>query len=117
MNLARVFYHKPKYAILDECTSAVSTDVEGLMYNAAKNSGITLITISHRPSLMKHHNYLLKVNNGQWELTEMSSKNARMTVDNEIRELKERIREEEATRRRIQEINDLLGVKLGAVKK
>ncbi|KAJ3088108.1 ATP-binding cassette sub- D member 3, partial [Quaeritorhiza haematococci] len=58
--MARLFYHRPEFAILDECTSAVSVDVEALMYNYAKKNNITLFTVSHRQSLFKHHDYLLR---------------------------------------------------------
>lgn len=58
--IARLCYHKPIYAILDEATNAVSADVEGQLYRFCKSRGITLITISHRLSLLKYHNYLLK---------------------------------------------------------
>ncbi|XP_077282422.1 ATP binding cassette subfamily D member Pmp70 [Temnothorax americanus] len=57
--MARLFYHKPQFAILDECTSAVSVDVEDSMYRYCRQENITLFTVSHRRSLWKHHEYYL----------------------------------------------------------
>lgn len=59
--MARLFYHAPQFAILDECTSAVSVDVEDSMYQYCRESNITLFTVSHRRSLWKHHEYYLQM--------------------------------------------------------
>ncbi|XP_046704048.1 ATP-binding cassette sub-family D member 3a isoform X2 [Silurus meridionalis] len=59
MAMARLFYHKPQFAILDECTSAVSVDVEDYIYSHCRKVHITLFTVSHRKSLWKHHKYYL----------------------------------------------------------
>jgi ABC-type uncharacterized transport system fused permease/ATPase subunit len=60
MAMVRLFYHKPLFAILDECTSAVSIADEEIMYSECKKRNITLITISHRPTLTKFHDIQLK---------------------------------------------------------
>ncbi|KAI0757314.1 ABC transporter transmembrane region 2-domain-containing protein [Daedaleopsis nitida] len=57
---ARLFYHKPKYAVLDEATSLVPPDMEGMMMEHATRLGITLLTVSHRPSLWKYHSMILQ---------------------------------------------------------
>jgi ATP-binding cassette subfamily D (ALD) long-chain fatty acid import protein len=59
--MARLFYHRPLYAILDECTSSVGMDIEKIMYTHSQELGISLITVSHRPSLWKYHNWILQV--------------------------------------------------------
>uniref|UniRef100_A0A673NFS3 ATP-binding cassette sub-family D member 3-like n=1 Tax=Sinocyclocheilus rhinocerous TaxID=307959 RepID=A0A673NFS3_9TELE len=59
MAMARLFYHKPQFAILDECTSAVSVDMRSYNRCSPHHVGITLFTVSHRKSLWKHHEYYL----------------------------------------------------------
>lgn len=58
--MARMYYHKPKFAVLDECTSAVSPEMEQRMYSTAQKLNISLISVCHRTSLWHFHNYLLK---------------------------------------------------------
>ena len=48
-----------QYAVLDEATSLVPTEIEGMMMDHATELGITLLTVSHRPSLWKYHAMIL----------------------------------------------------------
>eukprot|EP01050_Picozoa_sp_SAG11_P003034 SAG11_NODE_163_length_13928_cov_29.869188_9_plen_224_part_00 len=60
LGMARMFYHSPKFAVLDECTSAVSIDVEEKLYETAFKKGITCITISQKMTLPKFHTQELR---------------------------------------------------------
>uniref|UniRef100_A0A1I7RYP6 ABC transporter domain-containing protein n=2 Tax=Bursaphelenchus xylophilus TaxID=6326 RepID=A0A1I7RYP6_BURXY len=71
--MARLFYHKPQFAILDECTSAVSVDVEGAMYEKCRELNITLFTVSHRKSLWVHHEFYLQMDGrGHYEFEKIT---------------------------------------------
>ncbi|KAI0317948.1 ABC transporter transmembrane region 2-domain-containing protein [Amylostereum chailletii] len=112
MAMARVFYHRPKFAILDECTSAVSSDVEGRMYEHAKSLGITLITISLRPSLAKYHTQMLTLSGdgtGSWTLTRVGTAEERMGAQREISVLQARLAEVEEWEGRLKELDVMLG--------
>uniref|UniRef100_A0A914H5Y9 ABC transporter domain-containing protein n=1 Tax=Globodera rostochiensis TaxID=31243 RepID=A0A914H5Y9_GLORO len=74
--MARLFYHSPQFAILDECTSAVSADVEDAIYRRCHELGITLFTVSHRKSLWKHHDFSLHMDGrGHYEFKRINHDN------------------------------------------
>jgi ABC-type uncharacterized transport system fused permease/ATPase subunit len=53
--MARLLFHRPAFAVLDECTSAVSADGEARLYEACLQRGVTLLSIAHRPALKRYH--------------------------------------------------------------
>lgn len=53
MGMARLFFHAPRYGVLDECTNATSVDVEEALFEHAARLGITLITITQRTALVR----------------------------------------------------------------
>eukprot|EP00930_Biecheleria_cincta_P014156 TRINITY_DN12293_c0_g1_i1.p1 TRINITY_DN12293_c0_g1~~TRINITY_DN12293_c0_g1_i1.p1 ORF type:complete len:1329 (+),score=246.46 TRINITY_DN12293_c0_g1_i1:92-4078(+) len=59
--IARLLYHRPRFAILDECTSAVSNQLERRLFDMARILGITCITITHRPALQELHTSQLRL--------------------------------------------------------
>ena len=69
LGMARLFYHKPKFAILDECTSAVTIDMEERFCKKVRAMGTSCITISHRPALVAFHDIVLSLDGeGGWDV-------------------------------------------------
>lgn len=108
MAMARLLYHEPAFGVVDEGTSAVSTDVEGLLYERAKQRGITLITISTRASLKRHHAFHLSLGvevtvndedaddeddggSTTWTFGRIGSAEDRVGVEKELAELRRRL--------------------------
>ncbi|KAG2149691.1 ABC transporter transmembrane region 2-domain-containing protein [Suillus cothurnatus] len=90
---ARLFYHKPKYAILDEATSLVPPDMEGTMMEQATALGITLLTVSHRPSLWKYHSTILQLDGqGGYIFTRLDAEK-RLAIQEEKQDLETKLLE------------------------
>ncbi|OAA82179.1 peroxisomal ABC transporter [Akanthomyces lecanii RCEF 1005] len=109
MGFARLLYHEPKYAIIDEGTSAVSSDVEGLLYEMCKEKGITLITISTRASLKKYHTYNLVLGQGEtgdeWEFDRIGTEREKLQVEKELQEIRERLAQVDEWKQRREDID------------
>ena len=66
---ARVLACEPGIVILDEATSALDSANENALYERLRASGTTLISIAHRPAVLKHHTHVLELQGeGAWQL-------------------------------------------------
>jgi len=64
-----VLVHAPGIVILDEATSALDSANEAALYGRLRDSGTTLISIAHRPAVLRHHTHVLHLmGEGAWEL-------------------------------------------------
>ena len=67
----RMYHKRPKYALIDEGTSAVDRDSVDTLFIQAKKLGITLVTISHHDAVDAHHRRALDLEQGGlWSVTE-----------------------------------------------
>ncbi len=66
---ARLLINKPRYAILDEATSALDLKNEELLYQKLDETETTYISVGHRMSLLRYHEYVLELKGDQkWRL-------------------------------------------------
>lgn len=66
---ARVLARQASVVILDEATSALDSANEAALYQRLRESGVTLVSIAHRPTVLKHHTHVLELKgDGAWEL-------------------------------------------------
>ncbi|KAG8891768.1 hypothetical protein FRC01_014520 [Tulasnella sp. 417] len=105
--MARLFYHEPKYAILDECTSAVPLDLERVMFEHATSLGITLLTVSHRPSLWQYHHLILQYDGqGGYVFTELDAER-RLALQEEKQLLEQKLLAVPKMKQRLAELKAL----------
>ena len=83
IGMARLFFRRPVFAVLDECTNATSVDIEEGLYREAQQRGVTLVTVTQRPALVKFHAQELRLvdgsGGGRWSLHHIQTPPRRQT--------------------------------------
>ena len=62
---ARILINKPEYAILDEATSALDVKNEAGLYSHLQQTQTTFVSVGHRPTLVKYHQLVLEMLEGE----------------------------------------------------
>ena len=71
---ARLLLSQPNHAILDEATSALDVENEELLYQRLQATGMTFLSVGHRPSLVKYHQQVLQITpDRDWRLMPAAS--------------------------------------------
>jgi len=79
------------------------------MYAHAKDMGITLITISHRPSLFKYHQLLLDLKgDDKYEVINLAGDEQKLTIEQELTDLRSKLEQVQAWKQRLQAIHQEL---------
>lgn len=69
LGFVRMMYHRPVLAILDESTSAMGIEMEAKCYKMAKEMGVTLLSVAHRPTALQFHEWSLELEgHGAWAM-------------------------------------------------
>lgn len=109
MSIARVLFKNPKLVILDESTNAVSTDVEDYLFELLQKKKITFITLSHRPLLMKYHDFILEIEeDSSWKFHDLTSEENLKSIDNEINEIEDKLAQVDKWEKRKSDIEKYL---------
>ena len=65
---AKLFFHKPRFAVLDEATRGLGPAFERSLYENCAALGITVLTVAHTPTLLQFHRRVLHVHSDRWSL-------------------------------------------------
>jgi ABC-type uncharacterized transport system fused permease/ATPase subunit len=59
IGFARLLFHAPAFAVLDEATSALDEEAEAGCMRMARQAGLGIVSVAHRPSLARYHTHRL----------------------------------------------------------
>jgi len=66
---ARLFITRPRFAIVDEATSAMDIEMETELYGRLRATGTGLVSVGHRPTLLPFHDAILVLTgDGGWRI-------------------------------------------------
>jgi ABC-type uncharacterized transport system fused permease/ATPase subunit len=83
LGFARLFYHQPAFAFMDEATSAMDIEMEQGLLQRCIDTGITMVSIVHRTSSVDLHNKILCYSKVQQERLEEARRRSKVRAQQE----------------------------------